>query len=440
MNNNYAESLSRMIQKETVSENGKLNIEKFSEFQELLRELFPNIFAVCEFNDFHGSILMRWPGKTSPKPENQGLMLMNHQDVVEASGDWKYPPFSGEIAEGKVWGRGALDDKGELWAMLQAADELAAQGFVPEKDIWFESSSTEEITAEGAKEISAYLYENGYRFEMILDEGGMILKEPFAGAQGSFAMVGVGEKGCVDIKFTAKSSGGHASAPPKDTPLVRLGKFMSYVDRHEVFDVELSPVVCEMLRRLAPNMEGVTAKAMARPEQFAPVIKSVMSKMNPTAGALLKTTLAFTRSQGSNGNNVIPEEAYVIGNMRYSHHQGKEGSLAAIEKVAKRYNLEMEILDEGADSGISDWNSDAFKLMEEAIKDVFGGVEAIPYLMTGATDLRFMDALSDNCLRFAPFRASEEQLSSIHGINENVDVEALEPAVEFYKYIITNFK
>ena len=439
MNERYAEKLSRMIRKETVSADGQTDLGKFYEFHDLLRELFPALFSVCQFRDHNGSILMRWPGKEHPEPAKQGLLLMNHFDVVEAAGEWEHPPFSGEIADGRVWGRGALDDKGPLFAMLQAAEELVSEGFVPEKDIWFESACTEEIMGEGADTISKWLQEQGYRFEMVLDEGGAILTEPIAGAKGDFAMIGVGEKGCADIKFIAKSQGGHASAPPKNTPLVRLGKFMSYIDRNEIFDVQLSPVMCEMLRRLAPHMEGMSAKAMAQPERFAPLIKRIMAKSSPTAGALLKTTIAFTRACGSGGNNVIPDEAWVIGNMRYSHHQGQEKSIAAVAKAAKRYGIETEVLDPGFESPVSDWNGRAFRLVEEAVGKVFPGTACSPYLMTGASDSRFMSRVSSNCIRFAPFHLSDEQMASIHGVNENVDVRSLVPAVQFYQTIIRSF-
>ena len=439
MKNKYAETLSKIIQKETISHVGQEDVTKFREFHELIKELFPSLFKVCEFTDYEGSFLMRWPGKETPEPEAQGLLLMNHLDVVEATGDWKYPPFSGEIAEGKVWGRGTLDDKGPLWAMLQAAEELAAEGFVPEKDIWLESACTEEIAGNGAEDFAKNFYEKGYKFEMVLDEGGFVLTEPIGGAKGDFAMVGVGEKGCADLKFIARSAGGHASAPPKDTPLVRLGKFMSYVDRNEIFDVELSPAICEMLRRIAPFMDGVTAKVMAQPEKYAPIIKRVIGKSSPVAAALTKTTVAFTRAQGSGGNNVIPEEAYVVGNLRFSHHQGREASFETIKKIASRYKLEMEILDQGVESPISDWNSRGFKMIEEAVEKIFPGTTPTPYIMTGGSDSRFMSLICDNCFRFAPFHVSAEQVSSIHGLNENIDVDSLEPAVEFYKYIITNF-
>ena len=439
MNERYIEALSRMIRMETISVQGNNDIEKFRGFHALLRELFPSLFAVCEVFDYDGSLLMRWPGREQPAPEKQGLLLMNHMDVVEAGGSWTHAPFSADVADGRLWGRGTLDDKGPLWAMLQAADELAAEGFVPPRDIWFESACTEEIMGEGAETIARTLKEKGYRFEMVLDEGGMILTEPIGGAKGDYAMIGVGEKGCADLKFVARSAGGHASAPPKNTPLVRLGKFMSYIDRNEIFDVQLSPVICEMLKRFAPAMEGLTAKAMADPETFAPLIKRVIGKSSPTAAALLKTTVAFTRASGSVGNNVIPDEAWVIGNMRYSHHQGREKSLAAITKAAKRYGLEVEVLDPGVESPLSDWNSKAFRLVEEAVVAVFPGTACSPYIMTGASDSRFMSAVSDNCIRFAPFHISDEQMASIHGADENVDLKSLAPAVRFYKYIIQRF-
>ena len=224
--NDYANGLARLIQLETISTFNQTDKTKFYEFHEVLREMFPNLFKVCTFEDFDGSFLMCWKGKTDKDP----IMLMNHHDVVEATGDWSYNPFGGEIADGKLWGRGTLDTKGGLWAMMQAAEELVREGFVPERDIYFLSACTEECAGEGADTISKVLEERGLRFFMVLDEGGYILEEPIAGAKGKFAVIGLGEKGCADLKFIAHSRGGHASIPPKDTPLVRLGKFMAAVE------------------------------------------------------------------------------------------------------------------------------------------------------------------------------------------------------------------
>ena len=431
--NTYAQQLSRLIQAETISYDRQTDISKFYQFQNLLRESFPHIFKICEFEDFHGSFLMRWKGESSEKP----ILLMNHQDVVEAPGGWKYPPFSGTIADRKLWGRGALDTKGGLWAMLQAANELAAEGFRPQNDVYFMSGCNEETDGSGAEEISRILQQRGIRFAMVLDEGGMIMHEPIGGANGTFAMVGVGEKGCVDLKFIAKSAGGHASTPGKNTPLVRLGKFMAAVERSNIFKADISPAVAEMFKRISTTMKQPLRFVLGHPGLFEPLLLKVIPSVSATAGAMLKTTVAFTMASGSEGFNVLPHEAWVVGNMRFSHHQGEKDSISAIKKLAKKYDLETVVLEPGFTSPLSDYHTDAFALIEKAISTVFPGVITSPYVMNGASDCRFMSRVSDNCLRFAPFQITDKQMDSIHGIDENVDLKSLVPAVEFYKYIIT---
>ena len=251
----YAEELSRLIQVETVSviknnpAEKAAELAKFHRFHALLRELFPTLFSICEFEEFDGSFFLRWNSGSDLEP----IMLMHHHDVVEAAGEWKYPPFSGTIADGKIWGRGALDTKGGLWAIFRAAEELAASGFKPERDLYLTSTCNEECTGNGAIAISNELKKRGIHFAAILDEGGMIVKEPLDGAKGEFAMIGVGEKGCADLKFIARSSGGHASTPERNTPLVRLGKFMAAAENRPIFEAKLSPrwqKCSRVLRRL----------------------------------------------------------------------------------------------------------------------------------------------------------------------------------------------
>ncbi len=431
--NNYANRLSKLIQAETVSSDAKGDRTKFYQFHDLLREMFPRLFDVCEFEDFNGSILMRWQGKSSEHP----VMLMNHHDVVEAPGEWKYPPFSGTVAEGRIWGRGTLDNKGGLWAMLQAAEELATEGFTPRCDVYFVSTCMEECDGSGADSISSALADRGIRFSMVLDEGGMILHEPIGGAKGTYAMVGLGEKGCVDLKFIARSSGGHASTPEKDTPLVRLGKFMAEVDRGRIFKAELSPTVRAMFSEVAKSMSGYMKLVLGHPRLFSPVLVRVIPAVSNVAAAMLKTTVAFTMASGSEGANVLPQEAWVMGNMRYSHHQGGKASIEAVTKLAAKYGVETVVLDPGFDSPLSDHRSEAFALVERAVAEVFPGVRTSPYVMTGASDCRYMSRVSENCLRFAPFLIDGKQMESIHGINENLELSALAPAVDFYRYILT---
>ena len=428
----YADKLSLLIRCETVSVERETDRRKFYEFQRVLRETFPLTFATCEHEDFDGSFLLRWRGTGEGAP----ILLMNHHDVVEASGAWTYPPFSGTQAEGKIWGRGTLDTKGGLFAMLQAAEELIAAGFQPKTDIYFASACNEETDGAGTDAISRALAERGLRFRLVLDEGGMILYEPIGGAKGSYAMIGVGEKGCVDLKFTARSAGGHASTPPKNSPLVRLGRFMAAVEKKNLFPAKLSPEVAAMLESLSSSMHGVTKLVLGHPRLFRPLLTLLLPKISDTAGAMLKTTVAFTMACGSEGSNVLPQEAYVVCNMRYSHHQGGEASIRAISALAEKYGLETEVLDGGFDSPISDHRSEAFQLVCRALAEHFDDVRPAPYVMTAASDCRYMSRVSENCLRFSPFRITDEQMKSVHGIDENLDLSALVPAVDFYQTVL----
>jgi carboxypeptidase PM20D1 len=170
-----------------------------------------------------------------------------------------------------------------------------------------------------------------------------------------------------------------------------------------------------------------------------PLLIKIMPKMSTTANAMLKTTVAFTMAKASDGSNVLPQEAYVIANMRYSHHQGKEDSINAIKKLADKYNVETVVLDGGNPSSITDYNGKPFKFVEKAINKVYPNVKTSPYIMTGASDSRYMQSFSEHCIRFTPFYISNEQLDSIHAVNENLDLKCLAPAVDFYKYVLTEY-
>ena len=427
----YIDTLSCMVRMETVSVHGRPEHPKFVEFRKLLSELFPTLFAACECHYFKNGLALLWKGKD---PDKRPVLFLNHSDVVEASGEWSHDPFSAEVADGKLWGRGTLDDKGGLWAMMQAAQELSEEGFVPNRDLWLVSTSTEETDGVGAKEIAAWFKAQGIHFEMSYDEGGMIIHEPIDGVDATFAMIGVGEKGCADLKFIARSEGGHASTPPKNTPLVRLGKFMAAVDKGSIFEVKQEPTVSEMLRRFLPHM-GNVGKLIKDPAKLSAVLEKIVPKLSPEAAALFGTTIAFTMAEGSGGLNVLPREAWVTGNMRYSHHEGRKEAFRKIYRLAKRYDVEMEIIDPGHPSRMTDYNGEAFRLAERAVAEIFPGVKTAPYIMTGASDSRFFDGVSDQCIRFLPFTITHEQMATIHGTDENVDIDTLKPAVEYYRFL-----
>ena len=429
----YGHKLSEMIKCETISCRDQQDRTKFFEFHKKLEELFPNVHSKCEKHIFNGSLLFKWQGKGNSKP----VLFMSHQDVVEANGKWEHEPFSGDIDEtGRIWGRGTVDTKASLCCIFEAVEELIREGFEPECDVYIASSCTEEWSGEGAPATVQYLKDNGVELAYLMDEGGMILEEPVGGVKGIYGMVGVVEKGYGDVKFVAKSNGGHASAPTKNTPLVRLGKFMADVEKNYPFRSEMSPTVKEMFRRMTPNMNFGMKLIFSNLWLFEKLLLKLLPSISSAAGAMVRTTLAFTTAKGSDGYNVLPQEAYVTGNMRYIPHQDRDESISIISEFAKKYDIETEVIYSDSSCPVVDYNSRPFHMVEEVAAEVYPGVCICPYTMTGGTDAKFYKDITPNALRFAPLYIDKQQYGSIHALNENIFKGALPMAVDFYKKMI----
>lgn len=435
----YAQTLSRMVQQETVSSRFDPDRTKFRAFQESLPALFPHVYAACEVQHPGDGLLLRLPAADVPRGEP--ILLMSHHDVVAAPPEgWTHAPFSGDIDEsGAVWGRGTVDTKGSLFCELQALDELLAAGWQPETDVYITSSCTEEWSGPCAPAIVDWLKAHGVHLGMLMDEGGMILEEPIAGVKGRYAMVGVLEKGYGDVRFTARGKGGHASAPGKNTPLPRLAGFVQDVEKHDPFTAQLSPTVREMFGRVAPNMGFGMRLVFANLWLFGPLVKKLMPVISPAAAAMLQTTCAFTTAKGSDGLNVLPTEAYVTANLRFIHHQPNRESLAILEALAQKHGLEMEVIYQAEPCKPVDYTAAPFRLLESVCAEIYPGYGVVPYVMTGGTDAKYYNDVTDHALRFAPLEINAQQYASIHACNENLDSRALVPAVDFYKRILTAY-
>ena len=429
------EKLSRMIQVDTVSQNDVDNSAKFRKFHAVLEELFPSVFKTCSIVKFNEAILLKWKGKSDDGP----IVLMSHQDVVEAAGEWKVPPFSGLISDDRVWGRGAVDTKSSLMCIFEALEELINEGFTPERDIYISSSDGEEISGEGAKLAVDYLESKGVRPLLVLDEGGMIKEEPIKGAEGKFAMMGTLEKGTCNFRFIAKGKGGHASAPGKNTPLVRLGQFMADIEKKDPFRAKMNETTIEMFRRMGPAVKGPLGFLLTHARFFSPLLEKVLPKVNRLATAMIKTTIAFTTTKGSDGLNVLPSSAYVTGNCRVIHHTDADETLRILTDRAARYDIEVEVINSNRAYPVVDHNSNVFRKVEAAVKTSFPSVITCPYAMTGGTDAHHFSRICDNVIRFAPLEIDNQQYESIHAANENINISTLRPGVDFYKKIITEF-
>ena len=427
-----AQKLSKMIQYDTTSHANVHEEEKFLGFHKVLEELFPLVHEKLECTVIDGNLLYYWKGKSSEKP----ILLMSHQDVVPAEGEWLHEPFSGDIADGKVWGRGASDTKCSVMAFFEAVEELLREGYTPDCDVYLASSCTEEWAGDGAPKIVEELKRRGVELFIVCDEGGGIISEPIGGIKGNFAMVGVFEKGKADVKFTARSTGGHASAPAKNTPIARLAAFVNEVETHTPFKRKFLPEVSAMFARLAPYAPFGLKLVMGNLWLFAPIMKPVLGRISAQAGAMLQTTIAFTMQSGSDAYNVLPQEATLGANMRFIPHQGEKESLEIIKALAAKHGLETEIVHSNDYTEPVDINGEAFKLVEKVIGETFPGLPVSPYVMTGATDAQFYQPICPSCIRFAPVIYGPEQMKGMHGLNENIEYNCLPGAVSFYQNLI----
>ena len=428
----YARKLSRMVAFDTVSVPETNQRDKFLPFHPLLEDLFPLAHEQLEKTEIDGNLLFFWKGKHSDKP----LVLMSHQDVVPAEGEWKHAPFSGDIAEGKVWGRGASDTKCSVMAFFQATEELLTAGYTPEQDVYLSSSCTEEWSGDGCPKLVDELERRGVHPFLVCDEGGGIITDPVGGIHGNFAMVGVFEKGKADILLKARSEGGHASAPGKNTPVARLADFVALFEHHNPFKRKMPAEVQSMFEQLAPYAPFYMKMLFRNMWLFKPLLIKVLPMISAQAGAMLQTTIAFTMLKGSNAYNVLPQEAILGANMRFIPHEGMNASLNKVKKIASMYHLDMEVYHAVDASRSVDIHGPGFMLVRETIGKTFPGLEACPYVMTGATDARNYERIAEHVVRFAPVVYGPEQMKGMHGLNESIEYNCLPGAVDFYKNLI----
>jgi carboxypeptidase PM20D1 len=433
-----AEHMSTLLQCKTISLGEDATDEQkheFIRFREVLKKQYPKCFSSMEDIDLGtGAMLLRLKGV---REKGGAIVLMSHHDVVPAPGEWRYPPFSGTIAEDAVWGRGAVDTKGSLCAIFEAIESLLDEGFVPNTDVFISSSNAEEIMGDGAKRAVAYLEKNQIPVALVTDEGGRLYENPMPGAKGRFAMVSITEKGYGTLKFTAKSIGGHSAITQKGSnPLVRLAKFITDIEKRSPFVRKISPELKQTFRAIAPHMTFPFRILFGNLWLFRPVITFVLPKVSTQAGAMLATTCIFTRASGSDADNVIPETASVIANFRFIHHQPMQESIEAIKTVARKYGIEIEVLKGGECSPVVDTKGAGFRFVSERIKEKFPEAGIVPMTLIAGTDARHYARICRNVIRFVPLVMNRQQLASVHATDENITILSLIRAVDFYRSML----
>jgi len=398
-------------------------------FHDWLVLRYPALHSVAERSVLAGGTLVyRWTGT---RRELAPVVLMAHQDVVPAASPerWTHAPFDGVVEEGRVWGRGAIDNKGSLVAMLEAAEALAAGGRAPTRTVYFVFGHDEETRGEGAKAAAAFLVDRGVEAAFVLDEGSIVVADHPV-TRGAVALVGITEKGYATVRLTAKAEGGHASAPPADTAVAILVRALDALLQRP-FPFRYQGATRAMLEALAPHAAFPARLAISNAWLLGPVLRAQLAA-TPQGAAMLHTTMAPTMLSGSPRENVLASEAGAVINLRIAPGDTVEGVLAHLRQSLEGLPVTLEVVGEARDPApVSAIDSEGYRLVAGAARAVFD-VPVAPAPVIAATDSRHMTAVSANIYRFQPVLLPVAGTAMIHGIDEHLDVEALGQMIRFY--------
>ena len=424
-------ALQKLVQCKTISYNDSA-LEDDAEFQkliDLLPGLYPEVFEKCSFQQLPGrALLFCWKGKSSDKP----AVLMAHYDVVPVREElWEKDPFAGIIEDGVLWGRGTLDTKVTMNATLFAANTLISRNYTPENDIYFAFSGGEEVNGPGAKNIVDWFVENKIAPAIVVDEGGAVVENVFPGVKVPCGMVGIAEKGMINVQYTVHSGGGHASAPLPKTPITTLATACRKIVDNP-FKMHLNKPAALMFDTLARHSSFVYKLIFANLWCFKPVLDMICKGSGGEMNALVRTTTAFTQAQGSTARNVIPAEASLVSNMRLSPLDSVASAEAYLRKVVNDPDVEITILESHEPSPVSEVDCDAYYRVADAVAETWRGCVVTPYLMVQCSDSRHYRDLSKNVYRFSAMDLTAEERRTIHGNNERIRLETIGKSVEFY--------
>lgn len=428
-------NLQELVKCKTVSRSARDQEDEceFEKLYALLPELYPNVYNRCELIKFEDrGLLYRWKGKK----QGEASVLMAHFDVVPVNEElWQKPPFEAIIEDGYMWGRGTLDTKATMNGILSAADILIEKGFTPENDIYFAFSGGEEVNGNGAVNIVNYFKENGIELSMVLDEGGAVVENVFPGVSEPCAMIGIAEKGMINLKYKVASNGGHASAPKPHTPVGILSSACCRVEK-KPFKAHISTPVAKMFDTLGRHSSFAYRMIFANLWCFKPILDLFAKKAGGEMNALLRTTVAFTQMQGSDAPNVIPPSASMISNMRLNPEDTVDSAFEYIKRTVKNDDIELEVLYSMNPSRISATECDGWRRVATAVSSTWQGCIVTPYLMVQCSDSRHYGVISDKVYRFSAMRLTSEERAAIHGNNEKIKLENIWLAVEFFLRLI----
>ena len=423
--------LSEAVRYRTISfsEDAEPDSAAFHGFHRFLETAFPLVherLSLEKVNQY--SLLYTWKGTD---PSKKPIILMSHQDVVPVDqptlGDWEAGPFEGKITDTHIIGRGTMDDKGSLMAVMESIEILLKEGFRPSRTVYLAFGHDEEVGgAKGAARLASFLKEKGVRAAMTLDEGGFIAEDIIPGVQSPVAMVNLAEKGFASFRLIVETRGGHSSQPPRDNTIGMLARAIVELENNQLPYKLVEPINYQF-DYMGAELPFFKKLAFANPWLFK---KPILEALNA------HTTTAPTIIEGGVKNNVIPTVAEATINFRIlpgetiesvqAHIQNTVGDKIKVEPVGFLTNP----------SPVSGIDSEAFAALEKTIRSVFPSTIVVPGLVGGGTDARYFYDISDDVYRFYPIRIGPDSMTRFHGIDEKISKENYLEIIEFTYQLI----
>lgn len=432
-----AQHLSRLVKIPTVSHPDPADQDgvAFASFGDALADAYPLLHQSLSLTIVGpGGLLFRWAGEAAERP----LVLMAHWDVVPVvTDDWADDPFSGKISDGKVHGRGTLDDKGSLVVICEAVETLLQQGFSPKQDVYLSFGSDEEVAGVAAPAAVEELRQSGVTPWLVIDEGGAVVEGVFPGLSKPAALIGVAEKGLLDLELTTSDAGGHAAMPRQGGAVARLARAITRIDSHP-FPVTLTDPALGMVQTLGAHTKGPLRPLLRRAGRVRPALAQAFARLGPETAAVVRTTVAITQLEGSPASNVIAATARARANIRIQLGETVESVVRHLEGVVKDKTIHLEVQSGSNPSPVSPSDGEQFAALTRAVAGCYPEAVTAPYVMMQASDARHFHAISDHVYRFSPFDMTRAQRDSIHGVDEYVTIEALGRGVKFYRDLIND--
>ena len=432
-----AQHLGEAVRFQTVSHQDKAEDQpaEWDRLHAWLQATYPDAHRVMtrEVVDGH-ALVYTWKGTEPALPP---IVLMAHQDVVPVTpgseGAWTHPPFDGAVADGAVWGRGSIDDKGSLVTLFEALDGLAKAGFTPRRTVILVSGHDEEVRGGGARAAAALLKARGVKAQFVLDEG-MVVVADHPVTHAPVALIALAEKGYATLTVTAPAVGGHSSAPPPQTGVATLAKAVLAI-ADKPFPMRFSGPGADMLKSLAPHASPTVKMAAANTWLFSPLLVKETSR-TPAGAAMLHTTIAPTMLKGSPKENVLPQDAEAWINYRIAPGDTSADVMARAKRAVGDLPVKLAwVKTPDEPSKVSSTSSEGWKTLSALAADESKAPVA-PALMTAASDSRYMGPIADDIYRFQPLLLSVKDTEMIHGTNEHMTLANVERMVRFYQRLV----